>query len=172
MSEIVLLLAVLLGAVLGGALVWRWTAEPVREAPGASSGSEGSVDALQHELERARRFERPFSLIRFAIDDGAGRPVAEDDARPLFESLRSIDVAWIDDDGVLVLLPEVGRAEGEACLKRLRQVAPPMARTGVLAVFPEDGLTQTALLATLDPPTGGGARQVPHSTCAVPRLAS
>lgn len=172
MSEIVVLLAVLLGAVLGGALVWRWTSEPVLEVPSTSSGREGSVDALQHELERARRFERPFSVIRFAVDDGAGPSVAEDDARRLFESLRSVDVAWIDGDGVLVLLPEVGRAEGEACLKRLRQVAPSMTRTGVLAVFPEDGLTRAALLATLNPQTERGARQVPQPACAVPRLAS
>lgn len=149
MTETLIVLSALLGACVGGAAVWRWTSRPVATSP-VPTATAPPADVLDHELERARRYERPFAMIRVPVDQRPEAPVTDpEEARAVFESLRTIDSSWIDDEGVTLLLPEVGRAEGEACLHRLRHLAPAFTRDARLVVFPEDGLTRGALLERL-----------------------
>ena len=128
---------------LAGALVWQGIAG---RRDGAPRRVTPSFDALDHELERARRYERPFVLLQLGASLGAVTP------------LRAIDISWVDDGCVTILLPEMGRSEGMACLRRLAVATSQPAR---LAVFPEDGLTRGALLAALArQPAGGEVRAI------------
>lgn len=144
-----LVMGALLGAVVGGAVVWRWSddADTDVPAPMVPSADTPEWDALSLELERGRRFERPFVLVHLPAEAGQDRPEGEVSA--VLGSLRGIDFGWVTDDGVDLLLPEVGRDEGEACIARLRELAPKLTTDARMAVFPEDGVTRGALLARL-----------------------
>lgn len=149
MEVVFLVVAALLGAVTGGAAVWRWSRDAEGEVPPLPAAAQDSPewDALSYELERGRRFERPFVLVHLPNLTGEERPEAE--VSGVLASLRAIDFGWVTEQGVHLLLPEVGRDEGEACIKRLLEVAPDLAAHARMAVFPEDGVTRGALLARL-----------------------
>jgi hypothetical protein len=111
---------------------------------------------LRRELNRSRRYERRFVVIR--IDYVAnGRGLQEGDlsvrrARELSAFLRNVDRVWTAEETVYLLLPESDRSMGEAFIARVRRDAPellPEDRVG-LAVFPDDGWTSGALLAALE----------------------
>lgn len=139
-------LAVAAAAVIGlvvGVSVGRRTA---RHTTAPVVGTGASERPVRREIERARRYERQFALIRLAAP-GGGAPDTDDDLLELVRPvLRGLDHAWVEPRGVHVLLPEVGRDEGEACIERLRSAigadALPDAR---LAVFPDDAVTEGAL---------------------------
>ena len=112
-------------------------------------------ESFEHELARSRRHEHPFVLIRIPPQKGRLASGGHVTARPsapfapaVAAFLRRIDVVWTDEDGTWVLLPESGRATGEAMLERLRVTAPSLVpEVGVrLAMFPEDGLTKAGLI--------------------------
>lgn len=153
MEEFMLVVVAVLSAAAGGALVWRWTSDDELEIPRVeASPASTNADALSHELERARRFERPFVLLHIPLGErsGDGDPEGECAAfQAVTDSLRSIDFAWPTDSGIDILLPEVGRADGEACLRRLGELVPGLVADARMAVFPEDGVTRGALLARL-----------------------
>ncbi len=114
-----------------------------------STGS-GPWAELRREIARARRFTRPFAIIRIKRrrnDDGW---VAY--GRALGSLVRSVDAMWEADDAVFLLLPESDRAAGERLVARLRHDAPELvpAEDVALAAFPEDGLTSGALLSHLE----------------------
>lgn len=127
---------------------------------GAGLGSDG-WDEFRRELDRSRRYEREFVLIRIRGGDLAanGRHAAAAsrvDADRLWRIsafLRSVDRAWYSNGSIYVLLPESDRARGEGFLNRIRDQAPevlPAAAAVMLAAFPADGLTSGAILAALD----------------------
>lgn len=150
MLETLVLMSAVAGFIAGGVVVWRCTGDHVEDGASAPPASGPMrLDALDHELERARRYERRFCVLRLPVDHEAPDHPVEQEASDVFASLRSIDVAWIDEEGVTILLPEVGRSEGETCVRRLRELAPGLVGGARLAVFPEDGLTRGALLEVL-----------------------
>ncbi len=117
-------------------------------------------DALRNELDRARRHRRTFALARLrpiggsaaaGAMAGASGGIAAETLRLIGASLRITDRAWLDDDDVVLLLPEADRATADALADRLRQAAPDRFTADVaIAVFPDDGLTSGALLEALD----------------------
>lgn len=150
---VVFVAGTLLGAVVLGRRPDRADA-PV-EVPSAG------WDVLAHELERARRFERPFALVRIALPPAGERSsVTEEDLASVTHTVRGIDFVWAGDGGIDVLLPEVGRDEGERCVARLQTALPELARDVRVVAFPDDGVTRGALLARL----GDSAAELPDAT--------
>jgi hypothetical protein len=66
-------------------------------------------------------------------------------------ALRITDLAWLDEDGLVILLPESDRSTADALADRIRAAAPDRFAEQVgIAAFPDDGLTSGALLDALD----------------------
>lgn len=114
-------------------------------------------DALRHEMDRARRHERPLALarIQLAAVDGA-RGVHALLAGPTTGTptlLRSTDRSWRDGRSVYLLLPETSTAAATSMVRRA-VAAQPAIEPGSWRVvaFPEDGLTIGALFEALDGP--------------------
>jgi hypothetical protein len=115
-------------------------------------------EEFRRELDRSRRYERQFVLVRVPGSrgprNGAARPPAhapEERLQAVAELLRSVDRAWLDEGDVYILLPECSRAMGEAFVSRLERLVPWLvAEVDVrIAAFPGDGMTSGALLAVL-----------------------
>jgi hypothetical protein len=106
-------------------------------------------EALAVELERSRRHGRRFTLLRTTPTGSAGGHLPA-----LRTKLRAIDLAWAEDGCLFVLLPEATRTFADGLVQRLQAELPDaVPATGVAtAVFPDDGVTSGALLATLDLP--------------------
>jgi hypothetical protein len=117
-------------------------------------------ELLYREVDRSRRHRHELVLVRLAppARRRGERRVLELAASALRPAIRSVDVLWIADDAIFVLLPETDRAAAEGLLRRLEdrvaKVAPDGAR---LACFPQDGLTANALRAAV-------ARSMPGPT--------
>lgn len=147
-----LLLAALMTLVLG--MFRRPSAADYYDDPA------DAARALQLELERARRFERPLSLIRIrpqeAIGGSAAPPGAE---RAWFERrLRSVDRAWQQGADLLLMLPETTGDEAKSLIARLAEEVPELRGTAArVASFPDDGLTSGSLLAHLESPPARAA---------------
>lgn len=136
-------------ALVGGliatsaALIRRRHPKPVPAAQGATmADSQTGWQEVQRELDRSRRHERPFVLIRI--------PGPASAAGSLKAFLRSADSLWVSGGNVYVLLPESSRARGEAVLARVRDSQPALLPGNEqLVAFPEDGVTRGALVALL-----------------------
>jgi hypothetical protein len=138
-----------------------------------------SWDALGRELDRSRRFERRFVLMRIPASDALdpdGRTSARKGVLGVLPMvLRSIDHAWTMEGSVMTVLPESNRDSAMALIARLRSTMPdPSALDEVqIAEFPEDGVTIGALVASLrtTPAPGESApvRLVPAQTAGEPR---
>jgi hypothetical protein len=124
-------------------------------------------DAFRRELDRSRRFERRFALLRMphvesaSADSDQGDPATGDGLLGTIRLVvRSIDEAWLADGSLYLLLPEASRASASHLVNRLRSILPdPAALNRIeLAEFPEDGLTMGAVLAGLRPMTVLGER--------------
>jgi hypothetical protein len=122
----------------------------VYPARGVVCGSQrGDASALPAELNRARRYGRALSLVRFACADGAG--AAQDLGATLIERLREDDAVWTEGRNVFVLLPEAARMEAASFVRRFRRTVTASPDVSVVvASFPEDGTTAGALLQALD----------------------
>jgi hypothetical protein len=130
--------------------------------PAASRGSKAAWsewEALRRELNRSRRYERCFTLIRIAVPAEAdrrkrfrGRSGPDGSLRAVASLVRSVDGVWTDDRDIYLLMPECDRTTGERTLARiessLAQVLPGGSAI-TLASFPEDGRTSGALLNAL-----------------------
>lgn len=123
--------------------------------------------AFRLELDRSRRFERPFVLLRFAEPPARDfENVEPSEARPGISvvptMLRGIDRVWSVGGSIYVLLPESRRASAEALLVRLRSLTrdDSLLDSVEMAEFPADGLTPSALITNLRPasPSDGEAR--------------
>ena len=120
--------------------------------------SEAGWAALHAELARSRRHDRRFAILTIpksvwsapdsTAEDGieAGLRAATD----VHALLRRPDRAWTDGSSLHVLLTDCDRQQAWVFLQRARLGLPQLfADEGVhLAIFPEDGITLGALLAT------------------------
>jgi hypothetical protein len=118
---------------------------------------------LATELYRSRRYQRPLTLasIGRAGLNGHGETAAGE----LSGMLRAIDRVFDLDDHVLILLPETDRAGAEQLLERIATKEPGLLPSSyvALAVFPEDALTGSALMAAVTGAThsvGNGAENL------------
>jgi hypothetical protein len=119
-----------------------------------------SWEDLQLEIDRSRRYEHSFSIVRLtsraasrrASDrHGERRAELEQRALTLAVLLRKLDRVWSDGEDIYLLLPEGGRAMAESMLDRISE---PLAALlpdseAAIATFPDDGLSKGALLAAL-----------------------
>ena len=110
-------------------------------------------EEVGRELDRSRRHGRPFVLLRLAgagaARNGSTRRRAEDIYR---DAVRSIDRVWTRRGDVYLLLPECTRAMAEELVRRVNRDTPDLMvpEQVFIAAFPEDGVTQGALLKVLD----------------------
>lgn len=101
-------------------------------------------------LEGARRHARPFGLTGFNFEDPHDNAmfVAENRGR-----IRTCDAIGETNGGVLVAWDEAGRDLAEAAAERLvRSTATCRPIEVATAVFPDDGLTISALIEALHAP--------------------
>ena len=57
--------------------------------------------------------------------------------------------SWIDDNDLLVLLPETSRDAAIAVMDRITALLPSMATVPTLAVFPDQGITSGVLIGAI-----------------------
>lgn len=109
----------------------------------------GGAAAFPAELNRARRYGRALSLVRFGCADG--QAAAQDLAATLTQRLREDDAVWSEGRNVYVLLPEAARMDAASFVRRFRRtVTASPDVTVVVASFPEDGATTGALMECLE----------------------
>ena len=142
-------LAVAVAGTVSAGLAARW-AVTASEAPGAGEGlhllDPGPV-VLDAELERARRLGTTLAVVGFSTGGGRsgstpGSPVA---LHPVVEQrLRAIDGVWVARGMIFAALPATDRAGAFRCVERVREAA--ALTSASVAVFPDDGLTSSAIL--------------------------
>ena len=127
--------------------------EVPRSSSATDRGEEGFRQALSGELERGRRYCRPFALVRVPLASraaggraGRGRRRREAVAQDL---VRSTDTAWTTDSALFLLLPESDRTSAEQCVKRLGAAVDLVTSAAATVVFPDDGVTTGGLLGAL-----------------------
>jgi two-component system response regulator AtoC len=117
---------------------------PIKRSSAIVDAAAGEV-RLAAEVDRAVRYHRPvtIALVRMTSDavmDGVAR------------SLRPMDLIAEDaGDDYLVILPELGRTEGEAAIQRLLDFARATntPTTAATVLCPDDGTTVDALIGQL-----------------------
>lgn len=123
---------------------------------GVHSAIEGRA-ILEAEIDRARRYERPLSVVVIDLPTRSARPpfvfrwareesVRHRLAHAITSMVRGPDVVALDDsrDCVLLVLPETTEAEAQATVERLRQQLVPLAQSPLrwgVASFPTDAMT-------------------------------
>ena len=118
----------------------QWNGATPREADSDARAE------LARELERSRRYDRAFALVRVhAHGSGGTSGTAERAIRELESSLRTIDRVWTSGGDFVYLLPECDRAHANGFVKRLADAAGTELST-TIACFPEDGLTGGLLI--------------------------
>lgn len=147
-----LMLAGLLTAFYGGRVAGR----PDRPSISLTR----SWDAFRRELDRARRFERTFVLMRIpALETSSADSAGFGALGALPLVVRSIDQVWAMDGSIYVVLPESTRATADQLMARLRVAMPGESALDHVEVveFPADGVTTGALVANLRPIDSSGA---------------
>lgn len=109
-------------------------------------GSDSLNSVLARELERGRRHQREFAVVRIALD---GRKDADDVVRRLVREVRRIDSVCVHRSAVYVVASETGRDGADLVLARALATARADASSGAVVVFPHDALTAGDLLARL-----------------------
>ena len=105
--------------------------------------------AFEHELSRARRYERPMALIRGPLPSPSEATAQLDVMADINKSLRSVDTAWIDGGALWILATEADRTMAEQLVDRI-VASTWLAREEVrIASFPDDALTAGALISLL-----------------------
>ena len=166
-----LVLGFVLGVLVGPSLrkVLRGPTTVVAPEPAAPSSPVGLNLAhtprreIESELERSRRHNRSFAVIRLPGQVGPRPPGDAQGSRgrwngirpqveqPLSLILRSIDRFCTDRRDVYLVLPETGRAGAERLVARIKAEVPgaSTAESVRMVVFPEDGVTAGVLLEKL-----------------------
>jgi len=115
---------------------------------------------LRTELARSRRYDRRFTVVGIPVELWGPKAATDDEkanlglevAGDVQRLVRRPDRAWVDESRLYLLLTDCNRQQGLAFLARARVEMPQLfgdERTR-LAVFPDDGITSGALLASLD----------------------
>lgn len=148
-GQLGLALAFTVGAVFSAAvrLATSATAPAIRLTAVTSEPADGWQE-FHRELNRARRFDRPFAVVRFV---GVGRGVStERRVRDQVAAMsRRIDRLWLDGGDLFVLLPESDAAAVESAVARARYRLGEALDEVVTAVFPANGITSGSLIACL-----------------------
>ena len=119
----------------------------------------GLVHHLVLELERGRRHEHPFGLVRIPAGE-PGSPACREAAAAVREHLRTIDIAVAEGDSLYLVLPGADRAAAEGCVDRIAAATDLFDERDVrTASFPDDGITPGALLSVLDGAAPAVARE-------------
>jgi hypothetical protein len=131
---------------------------PVRKRDANWAATLGSVEDLEREVSRSRRFGHPFVLARVPLRrTGPEAHRWHEETLVLLSSvIRTVDRVWLDGKDVYLLLPESDRARGSAALARLRE---PLSR--VLSEEELDGIT-FAVFALDECPTKGALLSALH----------
>lgn len=125
---------------------------PALPITATDGGEDAFRQALRRELERGRRYCRPFALVRVPLAPPArSRSILSRRRRPTMaqDLLRSTDTAWMADGALYLLLPESDRASAEQFVHRLATAVDLSTSEAVTVVFPDDGVTIAALLEAL-----------------------
>ncbi|MFW2335434.1 MAG: hypothetical protein ACN4IE_16675 [Ilumatobacter sp.] len=133
----------------------------------------GTLDLIAGELARARRHERPFSVLHIS-PAGTLNGSTEHAALEIRSSLRECDRMETDGSGIAILLTETDAVGAISCVERIAASIGIEARLVRRASFPDDGVTSGALCALLegrvdelpapsDLPTGRGSDVVASS---------
>jgi hypothetical protein len=138
------LLFTLLGLVAVGSTAVVTFRGGMRPVPRASAIPE----SLTLELDRARRYEHTFGLVRLRARPDASDYEADEVISSL--TLRRTDHAWSDGDDRYVILPETTAEATRVWIQRLQARAGAERLVIDVAHFPADGLTADALLDRLD----------------------
>jgi hypothetical protein len=152
----------IIGLMLAGLLTAFYGGRVSGRADQTSMSLQHSWDAFRRELDRARRFERTFVLLRIpALEmtsaDGVASGFGALGALPLV--VRSIDQVWAIDGSIYVVLPESSHATAHQLMARLRIAMPGMPALDHVEMveFPRDGVTTGSLVANLRPIDLSGA---------------
>jgi hypothetical protein len=165
MPGVAFALGLLVGSA-GSILVVRaqWAAPAGRGGATIDDADTGWAE-FHRELARARRYDRQFAIVRFSVGGPPDPSVLTGLRNDIAASSRRTDRLWIDEDQVLLLLPEATQAATEAVLARIRvwvpaavEVAPSVAR------FPEHGVTIGAMISAI---YGSGHEDAPTPIAAV-----
>ena len=133
---------------------------PATPIAATDGGEDVFRQALRGELERGRRYCRPFALVRVPLASPAGdRGLRSRRRRPAVaqDLVRSTDTAWAADGALYLLLPESDRTSAEQCVKRLGNAVDLVASAAATVVFPDDGVTTGGLLGALTKAPGAAA---------------
>ena len=141
----------LVGAIALGRRL-AMTAEPADDHTNAEAGRQ----ALGHEIARARRMERRFTIVSLTAGHNADQ---NDLLAAVKRSIRELDAAWEDAHSTFILLSETPASGVSSVLVRLSGgQAPAFQWTAV--EYPRDGLTLEALMSGLE---GESDVAVPHT---------
>jgi hypothetical protein len=143
--------AAAVGVALGSILMTLIARAEAAWDPAARLGA-STMDAtdgwseFHRELARARRFERGFAIIRFETVPGVDAGHVRD---RIAATSRRIDRVWIDGGDLFMLLPESDAGGVETAIARVRgRVGEALSRERA-ALFPANGITSGALVASL-----------------------
>jgi hypothetical protein len=144
-----LALAFTTGAALTMAVVLRSSAaRPTTLLTAATSEPSEGWSEFHRELARARRFDRPFGIVRYV---GVGQGVMTD--RHLRDKVaalgRRIDRVWLDGGDLFVLMPESDAGAVETAVARARYRVGEALERSISATFPANGITSGSLIACL-----------------------
>jgi hypothetical protein len=119
-------------------------------------------DVLRAEMDRARRHERPFAVVRIRL----GSPGDQASTSALVASLRadevrgtalrSIDRWWRSGNDLFLLLPETSADAARVALRRVGSDEAVLSGSWQVAAFPENGITTGALFEALGVRPPGG----------------
>jgi hypothetical protein len=144
-----LALAFTTGAALTMAVVLRSSAaRPTTLLTAATSEPSEGWSEFHRELARARRFDRPFGIVRYV---GVGQGAMTD--RHLRDKVaalgRRIDRVWLDGGDLFVLMPESDAGAVETAVARARYRVGEALERSISATFPANGITSGSLIACL-----------------------
>jgi hypothetical protein len=105
--------------------------------------------AFEHELSRARRYERPIALIRGPLPSPTEASAQLDVMADINKSLRTVDTAWIDGGALWMLATEADRSMAEQLVDRIVATTWLEREDVRIASFPDDALTAGGLISLL-----------------------
>jgi hypothetical protein len=136
------------GAVAAGLVIAPSAKPPAISLAAVTAEPADGWAEFHRELNRARRFDRPFGIVRFV---GVGtRSVTATTVRDRLAALgRRIDRVWLDDGDLFLLLPESGAGAVETAVARAQYRLGEALGIAITATFPANGITSGSLVASL-----------------------